>query len=142
MPSTSSAANLVLIKLLTGSGYNPTGTWYVGLSTQTIQSDGTGVSEPTSGSYYRIAIDSNFWNPPENSTITNGCPITFHTATQKWGTIKEIFISNTNTLGTSGSYIFFHQPLIPSIPVNTGTRVIIPPESLIIKRDSRAYERG
>ena len=137
MPETTTTASLVLRKILTGTNYTPPpgGNWLVGLSTTTILQNGTGHTEPGGGSYSRQTISSSYWNDAENSTITNGCPIIFSKATSNWGTIKEIFIFYNGS-------IYFHQPLIPNITVNSGTTVIIPPESLIIKRDSFSYETG
>ena len=143
MTSTKLAANKILNNILGVDTLTRPTKFHVGLSTTTIDRNGDGVSEPTAGkNYYRTTIETSHWNPAENSTITNGSQISFLKATGNWGVIKEIFISECSATGASGSCIWFHQPVIPNIPVLSGTTVIIPPESLVIKRDSDAYETG
>ena len=134
MPETTTTASLVLRKLLTGTGYTPP-TWNVGLSTTTISDSGVGATEPSGNNYARKTMGSDSWTIAEDSIISNASQILFSEASGSgWGTIKEIFISNT------GSVICFHQSLTPNIIVNGGTTVVIPPECLVIKRDSTSYE--
>lgn len=68
-------------------------TWYLGLSTTTPQNDGSGFSEPTGGSYARVAITNNAVNFPaavNTDGITrkrNGAKFTFPNPTGSWGNI-------------------------------------------------------
>lgn len=134
MPETTTTASLVLRKLLTGTGYTPP-TWNVGLSTTDIYTTGSGATEPGGNGYARQSMVSDSWTVAEDSIISNASQILFSEASGSgWGVIKEIFISD------AGSVIYFHQPLNPNITVNGGTTVVIPPECLIIKRDSTLYE--
>lgn len=141
MGSTTTTACLVLSYLLTNGSYTPPSTWYIGLSTSAISLNGTTVYDPVGGNYVRkgVARDAGNWNEAENGEISNSNPIVFNKATSNWGTIREIFLSSSLSEST-GSSIYFHQPISPAITVNSGAQVIIPAGNLIIKRDSSRYE--
>lgn len=142
MSSTTSGAERTLKYILSGTTYSGLGSYlYIGLSTTTIATDGTNVTLPVAGMGYStqpIARNPGNWNITEDGVISNTSEIAFPKATGNWGSVKEIFISIDS--GTSASSIQYHQPLAPNIPVNTGTTVVIPAGSLIIKRDSTSYQ--
>lgn len=142
MSSTTSGAERTLKYILSGTTYSGLGSYlYIGLSTTTIATDGTNVTLPVAGRGYStqpIARNPGNWNITEDGVISNTTEIAFPKATGNWGSVKEIFISIDS--GTSASSIQYHQPLVPNIPVNTGTTVVIPAGSLIIKRDSTSYQ--
>lgn len=146
MSSTTSGAERTLKYILSGTTYSGLGSYlYIGLSTTTITTGGTDVTLPVTlpvagRGYSTRAIERNpgNWNITEDGVISNTNEIAFPKATGDWGSVKEIFISIDS--GTSASSIQYHQPLIPNIPVNTGTTVVIPAGSLIIKRDSTSYQ--
>lgn len=78
---------------------------YFALSTTTINDDGSGMTEPSGGSYARKQVACNVTNFPASSggAIANGTAITFATATASWGTIVDFAImdalSGGNMLG-------------------------------------------
>ena len=60
---------------------------YVGLSSTAPAEDGTGVTEPSTGSYVRVATSAATWNAATNadpSVVSNAAAITFPTATADW----------------------------------------------------------
>ena len=59
-------------------------TVYVGLSDSTPALNGTGVTEPSSGSYARVVTSGSTWNAASAGTTTNASAITFPTATGDW----------------------------------------------------------
>lgn len=79
-----------LLDLRFGSG-SPT-TWYIGLSTTTPNDDGSAFTEPSGGSYARVAVTNNSTNWPAAFTVggitfkRNGTAITFPNPTGTWGT--------------------------------------------------------
>ena len=142
MSSTTSGAKRTLKYILSGTTYSGLGSYlYIGLSTTTIATDGTNVTLPVVGRGYStqpIARNPGNWNITEDGVISNTSEIAFPKATGNWGSVKEIFISIDS--GTSASSIQYHQPIVPNIPVDVGTTVVIPAGSLIIKRDSTGYQ--
>jgi hypothetical protein len=86
-----------------GGDYVRAGTVYVGLSTTTVNDDGTGITEPSGGAYARVAVTNNVTNFPASSgspsTKSNGTAITFPQASASWGTITHFFISDASSGG-------------------------------------------
>lgn len=57
---------------------------YVALSTTTPAADGTGVTEPSGGSYARVSTSASDWATASAGSITNATNIVFPTATADW----------------------------------------------------------
>lgn len=87
----SDARERAVLDALFGSG-SPA-TWYVGLSTTAPNDDGTGFTEPSGGSYARVAKTNNSTNFPAAATVggvsskSNGTAITFPNPTGNWGNL-------------------------------------------------------
>lgn len=117
--------------------YAPPITFYLGLSTTTVNDDGTGVTEPNVPSYNRIGINNNkiVWSTAEisegKSLLKNLTEFEFNTATEAWGTAVSWFISDSE----SGGNILAYGDLNPPITINENSRVIIPVNSLTITLD-------
>lgn len=82
--------------------YSPTTTLYVGLSSTAINDDGTGVTEPTTGGYARVAVpnDTTNWTDLAGGGKQNGTVIEFPQATADYGNpITHFFIADTATTG-------------------------------------------
>ena len=62
---------------------------YLALSTTTPADDGTGVTEPTGGSYVRLECDNTTatWNTSVAGVFTNKVSLSWIQATGNWGTI-------------------------------------------------------
>lgn len=81
-------------------------TLYFGLSTSTINDDGTGVTEPVGNGYARVAVTNNATNFPNTTTgsKSNGTEIAFPTASGAWGTVTHFFISDAASAGNMIAY--------------------------------------
>lgn len=110
--------------------------WYIGLSLSEITDDGEGVLEPTTGGYKRVAVPRTigYWTPPTSGSLTNASPIEFPFSTEHWGTVQEVFISSSSSVGYSGSYIWFHSELETPTAILKGTKLTIPSNAILIDR--------
>lgn len=97
-------------------------TYYVGLSTSTINIDGSGATEPAGGAYARIAFTNNKsnWSTSSNGVLSNAAAVTFVESSASWGTITYVFLADAVTAGN----IWFYDVLSPSRAVATLTTVI------------------
>lgn len=141
MPATNYAKEKELnyeFKNISSSGsYVPTtNKWYIGLSLYTIDEDGNGVYEPIDNGYKRVPIQRtpSYWTDASDGSLTNGCAVVFPQSTRHWGTIKEVFVSSSSKVGTSGSYIWFHCPLETPMAVLDGTKITIPKYAISLNR--------
>ena len=115
-------ANKILDNNLGATANTPPGTYYVGLSTTTIDIDGTGETEPAGGSYARVAITNNktTFTSAASGELTNDINITFAESTDAWGTITYVFLADA----LSGGNIYFFEALPSSKVVQTATTVV------------------
>lgn len=102
--------------------YTVPSTYYFGLSTTTINIDGTGATEPSGGAYARIALANNKtnWTVAASGLITNSTAITFAESTASWGTITYVFMSDALT----GGNIWWYDALSPARAVASATTVL------------------
>lgn len=116
------SANRILDRNFGGTAYTPPATMYFGLSTTTIQIDGTGATEPSGGAYARVALvnDKTNWGTASNASLTNSAAVTFPESTASWGTITNVFISDAASAGN----IWFFDALSPSRAVASATTVL------------------
>jgi len=116
------SANRLLDRNFGGVAYTPPATMYFGLSTTTIQIDGTGATEPSGGNYARVAFvnDKTNWGTAANGTLANLVAATFPESSASWGTITHVFISDALT----GGNIWFFDALSPSRTVASLTTVL------------------
>ena len=101
--------------------YTPPSTFFIGLSTTAITDAGTNITEPSGGSYSRIAVANNNTNFPsaQGGTKTNGIDFTFTTPTDSWGTITDFFISDA----ASGGNILCYGSLNVTQTISAGNIV-------------------
>jgi len=68
------------------AAYSAPATLYIGLSSADPLDDGSGLNEPSGGSYARVAVTNNATNFPAASggAKANGTAVTFPTATATW----------------------------------------------------------
>jgi hypothetical protein len=116
------SANRILDKNFGATNYSPPATFYVGLSTTSINIDGTGATEPTTGSYARVAMtnDKSNWGTASNASLVNAASVTFTESTASWGTITTVFFSDASTSGN----VWFFDTLSPSRAVASATTVL------------------
>lgn len=97
-------------------------TWYLGLSTTVPNDDGTGFTEPSGGSYARVAVTNNATNFPAAATVSgettksNGTKLTFPNPTGTWG---AILYYGWFTVSSGGTPEYSNQ-LDSSITVRSG----------------------
>ena len=123
-------ANRILDRSFGNQNYTVPSPMYVGLSTTTIQNDGTGATEPTGG-YARVSVtnaDKTNWTTALNGVLSNVNSITFPESTLSWGTITYVFISDQAT----GGNIMYFDALSPSRAVQSATTVLFVAGAMVI----------
>lgn len=107
------AANLHLNNDFGAVSYSPPATWYVALSTVTVTASGS-YTEPTSGSYARVAVTNNKTNfsTSTGSTLTNLVAVTFPESSGSWGTATDIMFLDASA---SGNLWYFETLPVPKI---------------------------
>lgn len=118
------SSNRVLDLNFGATSYSVPSTYYFGLSTTTINIDGTGSSEPSSGSYARIGLANNTsnWANASSASKANLTAVTFVESTASWGTITYVLMADSITTG--GGNIWWFDVLTPSRTVATATTVL------------------
>ena len=97
-------------------------TWYLGLSTNTPNDDGTGFVEPVGGSYARVTVTNNATNFPTAATVSgvttkkNGAKFTFPNPSGLWGLITHYGFFTALTGGTPE----YSNPLDTPITIQSG----------------------
>jgi hypothetical protein len=91
-----SLENSVLDAILGGSTTYMPDPIYIGLMTSEPNDDGTGVVEPSGGSYARVSVANNLtqWPAASGGQKSNANAIEFPTATAAWGVITHYGIFN------------------------------------------------
>lgn len=90
---------------------------YVGLSLADPTADGSGVSEPSGGSYARIEMDAADWTESSAGSIENAVAVAFATPTGDWGDISHVFLADAS----SGGNILVSAPLPAVVEVIDGS---------------------
>ena len=103
---TEDLSNELLDHVFGNAAFTADSTLYVALSTTTITDTGGNMTEPSGGSYARVAVTNNATNFPAASSgaKANGTAITFATATASWGTVIDFAIMSALTSGTMRGY--------------------------------------
>ena len=128
---TNFAANKILDYNFGSASYSIPSTWYIGLSTTTINQDGLGATEPVGAGYLRVGVANNKvtgFSVASLSKLYNLQQIAFPESTASWGTITYVFLSDAQT----GGNIWFFEALNPSRQVGAQTQVIFPASRLEI----------
>jgi hypothetical protein len=118
-------ANRILDRAFGAVTYTVPTTMYLGLSTTTINADGTGITEPSGGaSYARVSIvnDKTQWSNASSGTLSNAAQFSFPQSSGSWGTITYVFLSDSGTI--AGGNLLFYDALSPSRTVASLTTVL------------------
>jgi hypothetical protein len=94
-------------------------TIYVGLSTTTINTAGGNITEPSGGSYVRLATANNAATWPSGNPKVNGVTLQFVQATAGWGQILDFFLSN-HLSSVVAANIIGYGTLTTPVTVNSG----------------------
>lgn len=105
-----------------GTSYSVPSTLYFGLSTTSINIDGSGGTEPSGGSYARVSLTNNKtnWGNASNASLTNSTAVQFAESSASWGTITTVFISDALTSGN----VWWYDTLTPARSVSSATTVL------------------
>ena len=82
-------------------------TVYVGLSSTTPTATGTNVTEPSSGSYARVATSGTTWNAASAGSLTNATGIAFPTATGDWLSAANLTHAVLYDASSGGNFLGF-----------------------------------
>ena len=132
MAITYTQANKILDYNFGASTYSVSSTLYFGLSTTTINSDGTGATEPIGTGYARIPFTNtkgaSTWGGAASASLSNLGTITFTESTASWGTITYVFIADS----LSGGNILYYNSLSSPKTVGANTTVYFGAGNVII----------
>ena len=120
----------VLNHIFGKSSYTPP-TIYVGLSTADPLDDGSGLAEPSGGSYARVATSASDWTTASGGSISNANEITFPQATGDWGTITHFALFDAAT----GGNMLYHGALTTSKNPTAGDTASFAPGDLTVTQD-------
>lgn len=97
-------------------------TYYIGLSTTTPNTNGSGVDEPsTDAGYARVQLTT--LSEPLDGVVTNSQAINFNESTASWGTITHFVIYDSPTVD-SGNLLMYSELSTPR-SVETATIMTI-----------------
>ena len=115
------------------AAYTAPATLYLALSTADPLDDGSGLNEPSGGSYARLAVANNLttWPAATGGSKSNGVDMTFVTATASWGVISHMAIFDAVT----GGNMLAHAALTSSKTIDNGDTVIFEAGNLTITLD-------
>jgi hypothetical protein len=99
----------VLDHVFGAAAYTAPATLYFGLSSTTPAEDGTNVTEPSSGSYARVAVTNNATNFPAatGGAKANGTAITWPQASGDWLAGADLTYVVVYDASTSGNLLAF-----------------------------------
>lgn len=112
MPASTYLANKLIDHQLGKTAYTMP-TVYVGLSSTTPAADGTNVTEPTTGSYARVATSGATWNAASSGATSNATDITFPEATADWLSAANLTHGVLYDAPTGGNLLAFGAVTTP-----------------------------
>jgi hypothetical protein len=94
------ANNKMLDAVVGSAAIGAPATFYVGLSQNAANKAGS-LSEPSGGSYARVAITNNLTNWPAavSGAKSNATAVTFAAPTGSWGTVTSLFLADASSGG-------------------------------------------
>jgi len=115
------------------AAYTAPATLYLALSTTDPLDDGSGITEPSGGSYARLGVANNATNWPAaaSGTKTLNVDQTFVTATASWGVIAYMAFYDAAV----GGNMLAHASLSTSKTIDNGDTVIFEAGNLTITLD-------
>ena len=130
MTATYYAISRNLNKLFNAATLTQPSSYYLALSTTTPAVDGTGVTEPSGGSYARLAVpaDGTNWSTATTNTLTNLLTLTFVESTASWGTITYVCFYDASSSGN----MWFYSALSPSRTVDSNTTLYFSPSGITV----------
>lgn len=102
-------------------------TAFIGLSSTTPAEDGTGVTEPTAGSYARVSTAAVDWNVAAAGATANANAVTFAQATADW------------LVGANLTYLVCYDALTVGNPLFFGLLTVAKP---VLNGDTASFPAG
>jgi hypothetical protein len=131
------AENELLDHLLKVGAFSVPSNIYVALSTADPLDDGSGLAEPSGGSYARVACNS--WNAASGRAATNAAVVQFARATVNWGALTHFALFDASTGGNMLAHgsLFAPDGTTPlTLTVTTDMRPRIPAAALSVSWNS------
>ena len=128
MPLSVYWANAMLDHALGIEDYDAPATIYVGLSQDDPLEDGSGIVEPTGGSYARAETTAADWNAASDKVVDNANQVAFPSPTASWGTCTHFFLHD-------GEHFLGGDELDASITPISGQNVYFLANALRLKID-------
>jgi hypothetical protein len=103
----------ILNRLFGAVAYTEPATLYLGVSSTTINENGTGATEPTGGAYSRISVSNNtstWGNLSVGVGRQNLVPFEWASATAPWGTITYVGVYDALT---GGNMLYYSELVVP-----------------------------
>lgn len=122
--------NEVLDHLFGKGNYSPP-TIYVGLSSTDPTDSGAGLSEPSGGSYARVATAAGDWTAAADGALENANAITFDTPTGDWGLIAYFALFDA----LSGGNMLAQSALTDSYEIMADVPVYFQAGELVVTLD-------
>lgn len=133
MPTSHYLANKLLDHQLGKTSYTMP-TVYVGLSSTTPAKNGTNVTEPSSGSYARVATAGADWNAAASGATSNANALTFPQATADWLSGTNLTHGVLYDAPTGGNLLAYGAIAVPKAALN-GDTINIPAGDLDVTLD-------
>ena len=102
---------------------------YIGLSTADPTNDGSGIAEPSGGSYARVIANS--WTTAAGRETRNSSAVVFPTATGSWGTITHWFAKDAASGGNMLAFGALSSP--SSLAIVSGKTARFPANQLVVE---------
>jgi hypothetical protein len=102
-----------------GISFTPPANFYLALSTTSISSSGSNITEPTGAGYARVLIPNtkSYFTYSTSGCVTNSGSIAFATSSGSFGTIVDIALMDSLTTGSAWFYTTLPTPI--NIQMNT-----------------------
>lgn len=130
MPLTTATANKILDHLVGKTAYTIPQV-FVALSSTTPTIAGTNVTEPSTGSYARVATTGATWNAATSGSSSNAATITFPAATADWLAGANLTHGALYDAISGGNFLGFGALAVAKNCLN-GDTVNIPAASLTV----------
>jgi len=120
-------ADLVLDLIFSKATNDAAATYYFGLSSTLPANDGTNVTEPSTGSYARVAVTNDATNFPASASRAkaNGTVITFPVATADWVAGADLTHFVVYDAASAGNFVGWGALTLP-VAVLSGTQASFP----------------
>lgn len=102
-----------LLEVQVGKSAFATPTVYVALSSTLPTAAGTNVTEPSGGSYARVATSAATWSTASAGAISNAAAITFPAATADWVAGANLAYGVLYDASTAGNMLSFGAITVP-----------------------------